>query len=51
MEWEGQQLNGAGVNIIIADRRRKGSTSAENLTMIEVYPGGLIRKFDNVRNQ
>jgi len=49
MEWQGQQLNGAGVLVIIADRRRKGAGAPENLSMIEVYPGGLIRKFDNLQ--
>ncbi|MEE9386647.1 MAG: prepilin-type N-terminal cleavage/methylation domain-containing protein [Nannocystaceae bacterium] len=44
VEWDGRALNGAGVTLVVADRR----TAEVKESHIQVFPGGLIRKIDNV---
>lgn len=45
MEWQGETLNGAGITLAIADERVVGN---EIFTFIQVFPGGLVRKFEGV---
>lgn len=44
LEWDGEVLNGAGITLVIADQR----TAAVRETHLQVFPGGLIRRIDNV---
>jgi prepilin-type N-terminal cleavage/methylation domain-containing protein len=44
MEWEGQNLQGAGITIVLADQR----TGTPTTSHVQVFPGGMVRKFDKV---
>ncbi|TPV94061.1 MAG: prepilin-type N-terminal cleavage/methylation domain-containing protein [Myxococcales bacterium FL481] len=44
LEWDGQILNGAGITVVLADRR----TGKVRETHLQIFPGGLIRRIDNV---
>jgi hypothetical protein len=45
VEWVGQDLAGSGVTLTIADRR----STEIRFAFVEVFPGGMIRRFDEVR--
>lgn len=44
MEWDGVNLNGSGVSIVTADTRTPNNPLVSH---VQVFPGGMIRKFDN----
>jgi prepilin-type N-terminal cleavage/methylation domain-containing protein len=44
MEWVGTDLRGAGVTIVVSDNRATTPLTSH----VQVFPGGLIRKFDKV---
>jgi prepilin-type N-terminal cleavage/methylation domain-containing protein len=44
MEWIGEDLQGAGVSLVVADQRGTEPVT----THIQYFPGGMIRKFEEV---
>lgn len=44
MEWEGINLQGAGITVVMADQRTNNPVTSH----IQVFPGGMVRKFDKV---